>query len=726
MTSTKMEAKRQIQQLINSNSESLTISDESETIGSSDFDVNSRLVSMIRKVLKVRIDQPFKNSVELERLLEINSIFYRICNINTKSDFEQVPHLRFEPKTKKIYLAYAKGRKYQIYDPINNKTEKYDAQHSEFSDQVYEIYPLLPRGCTSRYDLFKFIWPAFVNDYLVSAILSFFLTLLALTYPYLTSEILGNVVPSGNIALIINSFVLGMLIASFTGFFNWWKQYFVFRSNKVLSLRLKVSIYNWFLTLPVNYLSSFTNGDLNNRITELESVATSLSTGLITGTSNLFMIIGYTILMFYFDSNLALWVIAFILLSTIPIIVLGFRIARFEKRVQSSSGELSNLSLEALGSLVQIRAAGAEPFILQKWITALRVLTSDEFKSQRVNDYVSAVSTAISSVGQIVIYLVILWRFWNAESLTEALITTTVFIVFVGSYGGFESSFKDLLYEIISQFTSVSVRWNRVKPLLEIGEKEFVEVQNTSFISKPDVQGGLSFRQVSFSYPGQSIPLFQSLNFTIKPGKINSIFGPSGCGKSTIFKLILRLDKPERGSIFMDDKPISDLYLKDYRRLFGVILQKSTLPGGSLRDAITGGLNCSDDEIWKALKAANVHNEVNDMPMKLHTVLSEGGMNISGGQRQRISIARALLRQPTILLEDEATSALDNESQRIISENLATLGITRVVIAHRLSAVAESEHMIVLNNGVVEAEGPFRKIIEQSNYLQSVMSKVSK
>mgnify|MGYP001170980231 FL=1 len=726
MTSTKMEAKRQIQQLINSNSESLTISDESETIGSSDFDVNSRLVSMIRKVLKVRIDQPFKNSVELERLLEINSIFYRICNINTKSDFEQVPHLRFEPKTKKIYLAYAKGGKYQIYDPINNKTEKYDAQHSEFSDQVYEIYPLLPRGCTSRYDLFKFIWPAFVNDYLVSAILSFFLTLLALTYPYLTSEILGNVVPSGNIALIINSFVLGMLIASFTGFFNWWKQYFVFRSNKVLSLRLKVSIYNWFLTLPVNYLSSFTNGDLNNRITELESVATSLSTGLITGTYNLFMIIGYTILMFYFDSNLALWVIAFILLSTIPIIVLGFRIARFEKRVQSSSGELSNLSLEALGSLVQIRAAGAEPFILQKWITALRVLTSDEFKSQRVNDYVSAVSTAISSVGQIVIYLVILWRFWNAESLTEALITTTVFIVFVGSYGGFESSFKDLLNEIISQFTSVSVRWNRVKPLLEIGEKEFVEVQNTSFISKPDVQGGLSFRQVSFSYPGQSIPLFQSLNFTIKPGKINSIFGPSGCGKSTIFKLILRLDKPERGSIFMDDKPISDLYLKDYRRLFGVILQKSTLPGGSLRDAITGGLNCSDDEIWKALKAANVHNEVNDMPMKLHTVLSEGGMNISGGQRQRISIARALLRQPTILLEDEATSALDNESQRIISENLATLGITRVVIAHRLSAVAESEHMIVLNNGVVEAEGPFRKIIEQSNYLQSVMSKVSK
>ena len=119
MTSTKMEAKRQIQQLINSNSESLTISDESETIGSSDFDVNSRLVSMIRKVLKVRIDQPFKNSVELERLLEINSIFYRICNINTKSDFEQVPHLRFEPKTKKIYLAYAKGGKYQILSLIH-------------------------------------------------------------------------------------------------------------------------------------------------------------------------------------------------------------------------------------------------------------------------------------------------------------------------------------------------------------------------------------------------------------------------------------------------------------------------------------------------------------------------------------------------------------------------------------------------------------------------------
>ena len=517
MTRTELEAKQQIQQLINSNSESLAISDDSETIGSSDLDVNSRLISMIRKVLKVRIDQPVKNSSELERLLEINSIFYRICKINTKSNFEQVPHLRFEIRTQKIYLAYTKGGKYKIYDPINNKTEDCDPQNSEFSDQVYELYPLLPRGCTSRYDLFKFIWPAFAKDYFASAVLSFFLALLALTYPYLTSKILGDVVPSGNIALIINAFVLGMLIASFTGFLNWWKQYFVFRSNKVLALRLKVSIYNWFLTLPVNYLSSLTNGDLNNRITELESVATSLSTGLITGTSNLFMLIGYAILMFFFDTNLAVWVIAFILLSSIPIAVLGFRVARFEKRVQSSSGELSNLSLEALGSIVQIRAAGAEPFICKNG-SLLRVLTSDEFKSQRVNDYISAVSTAISSVGQIVIYLVILWRFWSAESLTEALITTTVFIVFVGCYGGFESNFKDLLNEIISQFTSVSVRWNRVKPLLEIGEKEFIEVQNTSFISKPEVQGGL-FSAGSFSYPGQSVPLFQSSTLVLNQGK---------------------------------------------------------------------------------------------------------------------------------------------------------------------------------------------------------------
>ena len=105
MTRAEMEAKQQIQQLINSNSESLAISDDSETIGSSDLDVNSRLISMIRKVLKVQIDQPVKNSIELERLLEINSIFYRICNINTKSNFEQVPHLRFETKTQKIHLA---------------------------------------------------------------------------------------------------------------------------------------------------------------------------------------------------------------------------------------------------------------------------------------------------------------------------------------------------------------------------------------------------------------------------------------------------------------------------------------------------------------------------------------------------------------------------------------------------------------------------------------------
>ena len=717
------EIREKIQKSINSFAKSLDINEAVESSISSDREVHSRLVSKIRSLLHISNDQRVYEADVLEKLLELNGIFYRQSTINSALGFHQVVHLRFEAKTKTIYLAYYKNGNYVLYNPIDDTLVKGSDCRADLLTVVYELFPLLPENLKSRFDLLKFLWPAIKNDFLASSYLSFFLALLALTYPYITSRVLDDVVPSGNLILILNAFIVGLLIASFNGFFSWLKNYFVYRANTSLALRIKVAAYNWFLSLPVNQLSTFTNGDLGNRVDELETVAESISSGLINSAANAFMVCGYAFLMFFYDINLAIFVIIFIAISSAPIIILNFRSSVYVERVESSSGELKNFSLEILGSLVQIRSAGAEPFVLQKWISSLKQLTGDEFRSQRQSDFISVLASAISSSGQVFIYLVILWRLWNAESLTDALIATTTFIVFVGSYNGFESSFGSLINEILTQLVSVSVRWKRVRELLELKESHSAQIADTTFIDKSEVNGGFSFRQVAFSYPNQSLPLFESLNFELKARKINSIFGPSGCGKSTIFKLLLRLDKPSHGSILMDDKPLNDFYLKDYRRLFGVVLQKTTLPGGSLRDAIAGGINCTDEEIWQALEMANVHQEVYEMPMQLYTVLSEGGMNISGGQRQRISIARALIRKPSILLEDEATSALDNESQNAISNNLLKLGITRVVIAHRISAVAQSDHMVIIKNGQVEAQGSYNQLLNESEYLQSVVNR---
>ena len=171
----------------------------------------------------------------------------------------------------------------------------------------------------------------------------------------------------------------------------------------------------------------------------------------------------------------------------------------------------------------------------------------------------------------------------------------------------------------------------------------------------------------------------------------------------------------------IDGISVEDVFVRDYRRLFGVILQKPSLPAGSIRDAISGGLDYSDTDIWEALDFANAAGEIGEMPMKLETMLSEGAINISGGQRQRIAIARAVIRKPRILLEDEATSALDARSQAIISRNLLNAGITRIVVAHRLSAIAKCDHIIVLNSGSIEAEGTFDFVAKHSSYLSRVI-----
>ena len=346
MNNSEIEIREKIQKSINSFATSLDINEGIESSISSDKDVHSRLVSKIRSVLHISNNQSVYSADVLEKLLELNGIFYRQSTINSELGFHQVPHLRFEAKTKKVYLGYYTNSNYILYSPIDNTTAKASDSSADLINVVYELFPLLPNNLRSRFDLLKFLWPALQTDFLASSCLSFLLALLALTYPYITSRVLNHVVPSGNLTLILNAFILGLLIASFNGFFSWLKSYFVYRANTSLALRIKVAAYNWFLSVPVNQLSSFTNGDLNNRVNELETVAESISSGLINGVANAFMACGYAFMMIFYDINLAVFVIVFIIISSAPIIILNFRSSVYQERVESSSGELKNFSLE--------------------------------------------------------------------------------------------------------------------------------------------------------------------------------------------------------------------------------------------------------------------------------------------------------------------------------------------------------------------------------------------
>jgi ATP-binding cassette subfamily C protein len=205
----------------------------------------------------------------------------------------------------------------------------------------------------------------------------------------------------------------------------------------------------------------------------------------------------------------------------------------------------------------------------------------------------------------------------------------------------------------------------------------------------------------------------RDLSLGVKAGQFAAIVGPSGSGKSTVFRLLLGFETPGSGAIYFDGQDLADLDMQAVRRQIGVVLQNAKLMTGSIFRNIVGDGTLTIDDAWEAARLAGLEEDLKNMPMGMHTVVSEGGGGLSGGQRQRLLIARAIVHKPQIILFDEATSALDNRTQAIVSQSLKALNATRLVIAHRLSTVMRADRIFVLDKGSLMESGTYDELMAQ-------------
>jgi ATP-binding cassette subfamily B protein len=693
-------------------------SDDIDTILALGRDDKRQLILYLRKCFGTSARLPIVTEKEsLESLLEANNYIFRKAPLNRTTGFEQVPVIAKNHSGTLVVITQVRNQGL-AFDLENDQVLPLSAYQQPLHDMVYEIYEVFPQDLDNLWKLTKYLLPTAKNDLLMALTFSLVLIAFSLASPVLTSQVIGDVVPSGNLQWMISSFIISLLLTGFNTVLSWIQSFYLLRLNRKLSLKIQLSVFDRILKVPVSFIKGYTVGDLASRTAAINNLANILSSTTLSSVINSIAILGYIGLMFYFDVAMSWVALIFTIISAGIQFSLARRQLRYDRQSQEIDAELVNFSLETLGAIPQIRSNGCEPFILDRWFGSVMKTTTLQFRQAEVAAVSTAASNMLNSIGTTLMYGVLIVRMLMATDMSSVVFTTGTFIVFFSAYSGFSTRFLQLISLFNTMLGSAVIQIERALPILRSKAEPGYDIGKIEH----NVSGLISLRNVSFAYPDTNDDIFSNFNCDIKPGCFNALFGPSGCGKSTIFKLILGFYRAHEGSVFIDGLEIDELNIAYYRRQLGVILQKPVLPPGSIREAVSSGLDFSPQEIWSALEFANVAEEIDALPMKLETVLAEGALNISGGQRQRLSIARAILHKPKILMEDEATSALDNDSQRIIGNNLRKAGVTRIVIAHRLSAIQQCDHMIVINQRRVETQGSFEYCRQNSAYLQSVLA----
>jgi subfamily B ATP-binding cassette protein MsbA len=390
---------------------------------------------------------------------------------------------------------------------------------------------------------------------------------------------------------------------------------------------------------------------------------------------------------------------------------IGFILRRYSTAIQAKMADITSILQETISGVKIVKAFGMEQYENKKFMDETRNFLKLILKVVRIRNTSSPITEILSViVGVIIIY------YGGILVLQERTLTASEFIGFLFAIFQLMPPIKELS-SVNNRIQESSAAADRIFEILDT-QPAIRNIEHP--ISIETFKDSIEFRNVSFHYEDSDELILENLSFKVKKGEILAFVGPSGGGKSTLVDLIPRFYDPSQGAIFFDNKDIKDIRIEDLRRQMGIVTQETFLFNESIKKNIAYGLTeFPFEKVVEAAKTANAHNFIMEMPQGYETVIGERGVKISGGQRQRLSIARALLKNPEIMIFDEATSALDNESELLVQEAIERLMINRTtfVIAHRLSTIRNATNIIVLDRGKVVQYGTHDELIENEKGL---------
>jgi ATP-binding cassette subfamily C protein len=407
--------------------------------------------------------------------------------------------------------------------------------------------------------------------------------------------------------------------------------------------------------------------------------------------------------MFHFDAKLAFCGLGLALVAVLVIAGLAWGQYRAALQLFNIQGQISGMILQFTTGISKLKAAGAEWRAYEQWSRMFTEQKRLDYKSKRFSALQETFSKFFDPVSKMIIIALLLY-YW--EGIFDG-----------GSYAAFSSAMGMFVSAILStatvmQFlTNVALLIKRIDPIIVA-----VPEVNTVKIDPGILSGAIEISHASFRYNKDNPLVLKDVSLSASPGEFIAIVGNSGSGKSTLFRVLLGFEELESGEVFFDSMGLAQLDPDLVRRQIGVVLQNGNMLPGNIYENIAGGTNISIDDAWKAIRLAGLEDDVKSMAMGIFTVISEGARTFSGGQKQRLMIARALARNPKLLLFDEATSALDNTTQKIVASSIDALNITRVIIAHRLSTIIHAHRIYVMESGHITQTGTYRELMDQEGW----------
>lgn len=549
---------------------------------------------------------------------------------------------------------------------------------------------------------------SYIKPYMHRLIFAMFCTIMAaagnLYIPWIIKDMIDEVLADKNGTML--NWIAASIIAIFVvrGLFWYGQNYLMSYVGQSVIIDIRAAVFKKLQRLSVSFYDKNKTGTIMSYVTnDVNALQSAMVENTIEMITEGFILIGSVVAMIYLDWRLTLFTGC-----TFPVILwfmefFGKKIRKTGGRIQECTADITSVLQESVASARVIKSFVREDYEVDRFDVENRANFRANMKNAQLMATLTPVVELVAAIG----VTMIIW--YGGNNVINGTITAGSLVAFLTYAVNISNPIKRLT-RVIGNIQKALAAAQRVFMIIDMPE-EIAESRDAKQL--PEVSGKVEFQNVSFAYDDKG-NVITDLSFSVKPGEVIAIVGPSGAGKSTIANLLPRFYDVNKGDIKIDGHSVREVTLDSLREQVGIVPQETMLFNGSVYNNILyGRLDATKEEIEAAAKAANAHDFIMQLTDGYETKLGDRGVNLSGGQRQRIAIARAILKNPRILILDEATSALDTESERVVQEALDRLmvGRTSFVIAHRLSTVKNADKILVLEKGNLVESGTHDELL---------------